>query len=234
MVLFNPTASASSINMPIMYDPLVEVVDYGFNTASWDALPPGFCGYVWNFFPSHDMDNMYVNWYAWTANYPVCDIPTGSYFDVGWITFHCLGAGVTEIVEGLGPTGMELIYTNGATALDYYPEWIVLVIEQGVGVKEGGMHNVPKVPFLASAKPSLFNESTSINYGITKDEHVSLKVYNAAGQVVRTLVNDDVKAGSYTATWNGRDDMGRQLSSGVYFYKLDAESFQNSRKVVLQ
>lgn len=234
VVLYCASATASSINIPIMYDPLVEVLDYGFNTDAWGALPPGFCGSVWNFFPSHDEVNMYVNWYAYTGVYPVCDIPVGWYMDVGWITFHCIGSGMTEIIEGVGPTGMGLLYTNGATATDYYCEWTVLVIEQGSGVKEGGLRDIPKVPFLANATPSLFNGSTSINYGITKDEHVSLKVYNAAGQVVRTLANDNMKAGSYTASWDGRDDMGRHLASGVYFTKLNTESINASRKVVLR
>jgi hypothetical protein len=234
VVFHNWSASASSINIPIMYDPLVEVVDYGFHDTSWEVLPPGYCGMVWNFFPSHDLDNMYVNWYAWTASYPDCDIPEASYFDVGFITFHCLGEGLTEIVEGSGPTGMGLLYTNGETAIDYYPEWTVLVIEQGgTDVKEGGMHNVPKVPFLASAAPSLFQTSTSIEYGITKDEHVNLSVYDASGRMVRILAKGEMKAGSYTVTWNGRDDLGRQLSSGVYFYKLETEELSASRKVVL-
>ena len=235
VVLYNPSASASSLNIPIMYDPLVEVVDFAFNEMAFDFL--GLCVSVldaWNFFPNHDLDNMFVTWFAYTGTYPTCDVPMGSYHDVGWITFHCLGPGLTDIVEGYGPTGMGLLYTNGSTAIDYYPTWLVLTIEQAVGVKEGGLQDIPKVPFLANAKPSLFTGSTSINYGITKDEHVSLKVYNAAGQAVRTLVNEDMKAGSYTATWDGRDNMGRHLSSGVYFTKLNTESINSSRKIVLR
>jgi hypothetical protein len=235
LVLYPSSATASSINIPIMYDPLVEVVDFDFTIMNFDFL--GLCITVldaWSFFPNHDEVNMYVTWFAYTTTYPTCDVPMGANFDVGWITFHCLGSGQTEIVEGVGPTGMGFLYTNGATAIDYACTWVPLLIEQGSGVKEGGLKDIPKVPFLANAKPSLFSGSTSINYGITVDEHVSLKVYNAAGQAVRTLVNDNVKAGSYTASWDGRDDMGRQLSSGVYFTKLNTESISSSRKLVLR
>jgi hypothetical protein len=214
-------------------------MDMDFNTVTFDIL--GLCVSVlnaWSFFPNDTLDSF--SWYAFTGTYPTCDLPmtTGAApHDIGWVKLHCYGEGEFVLDIGYSATGaMGMYYTNGATAQDYdltfHP--VVVIQEPESGVKEDGMHNVPKVPFLASAKPSLFSGSTSINYGITKDEHVSLKVYNAAGQVVRTLVNDDMKAGSYTASWNGRDDMGRQLSSGVYFTTLNTESFNSSRKIVLR
>jgi hypothetical protein len=239
VVVLPTSATASSFNVPMLYDPLVAVVDFGFHVASFDEIfSPGLCVTTlgaWNFSPILDEPNLTATLFCYTTTYPTCDIPVGVPFDYGWITFHCIGAGQTWIMEGVSPQGLPLIYTNGTTAIDYYPLWTDVLIEQGgTGVKEGGLKDIPKVPFLASAKPSLFSGSTSINYGITVDEHVSLKVYNAAGQAVRTLVNDNMKAGSYTANWDGRDDMGRQLSSGVYFTKLNTESINSSRKLVLR
>jgi len=64
---------------------------------------------------------------------------------------------------------------------------------------------------------------------------VTLKVYNVAGQLVRTLV-DDARVGagvSRTATWDGRDDHGVPVASGVYFYRIVAKSFSQTRKMVL-
>jgi flagellar hook assembly protein FlgD len=63
---------------------------------------------------------------------------------------------------------------------------------------------------------------------------VSLKVYNAAGQLVRTLVNEvqSPQEGLF-ATWNGKNDAGQTVSSGVYFYKLVATNFTQTKKMVL-
>ncbi len=73
---------------------------------------------------------------------------------------------------------------------------------------------------LAQNYPNPFNPETSIAYQLPKDAHVSLQIYNLTGQVVATLVNGKKSAGHHNALWNGRDEAGRQLPSGVYFYRL--------------
>jgi len=73
---------------------------------------------------------------------------------------------------------------------------------------------------LAQNYPNPFNPETSIIYQLPKNAHVSLQVYNLTGQVVATLVNGKKPAGHHSALWNGRDEAGRQLPSGVYFYRL--------------
>ena len=88
--------------------------------------------------------------------------------------------------------------------------------------------------FLKPSYPNPFNPTTTIVYGIKKEAHVSLKVYNAAGQLVKTLVDeaqapDEVKP----VTWNGTNDAGQFVSSGVYFYKLVTKDFSQTRKTVL-
>lgn len=71
--------------------------------------------------------------------------------------------------------------------------------------------------------PNPFNQITNINYQLTKPGKVSLKVYNIAGQCLRTLVNEDKKTGSYEVRWDGRDESGRRVSNGVYLYRLATE-----------
>ena len=63
---------------------------------------------------------------------------------------------------------------------------------------------------------------------------VSLRIYNAAGQLVRTLV-DDMRAPGvvHTVEWNGRNNAGQSVSSGVYFYRLVSKEFTQTRKMVL-
>ncbi len=70
--------------------------------------------------------------------------------------------------------------------------------------------------------PNPFNPETNIEYGIKETGFVSIKIHNILGQVVRTLVNEAQSAGFYTVVWNGRDEQGRELSSGIYYCRLTA------------
>jgi hypothetical protein len=81
--------------------------------------------------------------------------------------------------------------------------------------------------------PNPFNPETSISYSVKQDAPVTLEIYNLKGQKVRTLVDGNVKAGSYKITWKGDDDNGRPVSSGVYFYKMMSGKYTASRKMIL-
>lgn len=81
--------------------------------------------------------------------------------------------------------------------------------------------------------PNPFRQFTTINYHLTKPGLVSLKVYNAAGQMVRTLVGSHMPAGRYAATWDGRDEQGDKVSAGVYLYQIQAGDRALTRKMVL-
>jgi hypothetical protein len=82
--------------------------------------------------------------------------------------------------------------------------------------------------------PNPFNPTTTIRYEVRESGPVTLKIYNVAGQLVRTLVDGERAAGQvHEATWNGLNDGGRPVSSGVYFYKLVARDFTQTKKMVL-
>lgn len=81
--------------------------------------------------------------------------------------------------------------------------------------------------------PNPFNPSTTIRYELASRANVELRVYDVSGALVRTLVNESKAAGSYSLEWNGRDDRGTAVSSGVYFYRLNAGSFSDVRKMTL-
>jgi hypothetical protein len=99
------------------------------------------------------------------------------------------------------------------------------------GVTAAG--DMPRQNALLAAYPNPFNPQTTIRYEIAARTHVSLRIYDVSGAVVRTLVNEDKAAGSYSLTWNGRDDHNSPVSSGVYFYRITAGSFSDVRKVTL-
>ncbi|UCF06985.1 MAG: T9SS type A sorting domain-containing protein [bacterium] len=81
--------------------------------------------------------------------------------------------------------------------------------------------------------PNPFNPSTSIRFTMRERGHVTLRIYNVAGQLVRTLVDEVRKAGTYAEPWDGRNDLGKNVTSGIYFYKMETKNFSRSRKMVL-
>ena len=81
--------------------------------------------------------------------------------------------------------------------------------------------------------PNPFNPETTIKYNLAEGTNVSLRIYNVVGQVVRTLVAEPQSAGRYTVRWNGSDDRGVSVSSGIYFYELRSNGFQDVKKLML-
>ncbi|MDH3939100.1 MAG: T9SS type A sorting domain-containing protein, partial [candidate division Zixibacteria bacterium] len=92
---------------------------------------------------------------------------------------------------------------------------------------------LPEDYYLGSNYPNPFNPNTSLTFGLPTSGQVTLYVYNVLGQRVKTLVDEYVVAGHHTVSWSGRDDLGRAVSSGVYFYRLESARFGQTRKMML-
>jgi hypothetical protein len=92
---------------------------------------------------------------------------------------------------------------------------------------------MPKAFRLYPNFPNPFNATTRIQFDLPEAAHAQLLIYNASGQAVRKLVDEALRAGSVTAFWDGYDDKGQPVSSGIYFYKLQAGKFQAQRKLLL-
>ncbi|RMF63322.1 MAG: T9SS C-terminal target domain-containing protein, partial [Bacteroidetes bacterium] len=88
--------------------------------------------------------------------------------------------------------------------------------------------DLPTVFALAPAYPNPFNPATSLRYDLPRPEHVRLDVYDVIGRRVATLVDTEQKAGRYEVRFDAR-----HLASGVYFYRLRAGDFVQTRKMVL-
>jgi hypothetical protein len=86
---------------------------------------------------------------------------------------------------------------------------------------------------LGQNSPNPFNRSTVISYELSAEGHATLNVYDTAGRLVRTLVHGEKKAGLYRTEWDGKDQHGRTVGSGVYFYSFHAGSFADTRKMIL-
>ncbi len=100
-------------------------------------------------------------------------------------------------------------------------------------VEEPFTTDLPKTFVLHQNYPNPFNPETTIEYEITKPTRVVLKVINLLGQEVRTLVDVEKVPGFYEVLWDGRDQEGLRLSSGVYLYRIEAPGLTLTRKMVL-
>jgi len=102
------------------------------------------------------------------------------------------------------------------------------------GVTGAGSPGVPDAFALGQNVPNPFNPTTTIHYDVPADGGaVMLQIFDVSGRLVRTLVDGHQSMGSQTAIWNGADDRGNGVSSGVYFYRMEAPGFASTRKMVL-
>jgi hypothetical protein len=81
--------------------------------------------------------------------------------------------------------------------------------------------------------PNPFNPTTTIEYIVAERAPVDLMIYNVLGQRVRHLVNEQRQPGPHRVTWGGRDDRGRRVASGIYFYRLRIGGFSDVKKMVV-
>ncbi len=91
----------------------------------------------------------------------------------------------------------------------------------------------PAATFLAQNFPNPFNPATTIAFGLKESGHVSLRIYDAAGRLVATLIDESRLAGQYATVWNGKDQHGISAASGVYFYRLSTGTMIETRKMIM-
>ncbi|UCF64743.1 MAG: S8 family serine peptidase [bacterium] len=92
---------------------------------------------------------------------------------------------------------------------------------------------LPQDYMLSQNYPNPFNPNTNIHYELPRGSEVKLAVYNLLGQKVKTLVNSWRSAGRYDVEWKGDNDSGLAVSSGIYIYRIEAENFQKTMKMIL-
>jgi hypothetical protein len=92
---------------------------------------------------------------------------------------------------------------------------------------------LPKEFALFQNYPNPFNPQTNIEYALPKGSQVNLVVYNILGQKIRTLVDEFQNAGMKKVMWDGKDQRGNEIPSGIYFYKLKAENYSQTKKMVI-
>ena len=109
----------------------------------------------------------------------------------------------------------------------------VEIVLTDLGAAKAVVQTRPEAFSLANNFPNPFNPATTIQYALPQAADVELIVYNAVGQVVRTLVAEYQSAGRYAVEWDATNDSGYRLSSGMYFYHLQAGEFREVKKMLL-
>jgi hypothetical protein len=105
-----------------------------------------------------------------------------------------------------------------------------------ITLKGGGPNPTPLIPVEYSLDqnfPNPFNPSTTLAYSLKDPGHVTLNIYNVLGQNVRILVDEYQDAGRYTTIWDGHDDRGNVVASGMYFYRIKSGDFTEIKKMVM-
>jgi len=119
-------------------------------------------------------------------------------------------------------------------------ELLRVILEDIFGLpSSGGIAEVPQPGgqacrwALSQNSPNPWAGSTEIVFEVSSRARVTVKVFNVAGQLVRTLVDEHKEPGRYGVSWDGKDRSGKRVASGVYFYKMEAGPYKATRKMLM-
>jgi len=131
---------------------------------------------------------------------------------------------ITNLLFSLKPVNFEHEYTELEIARARINDKIVTHFVNGrVYFNNPAIMNAPDSFAVYQNQPNPFNQSTKICFDLPSDAFVELKIYNLLGQRITTLVKNILPAGKHQITWNGADEFGKPLKSGIYFYWIKVE-----------
>jgi hypothetical protein len=142
--------------------------------------------------------------------------------------------------RGTGDRESDLVFDSlflGADFPNVIPSKAIkgkVYVQEGTGVENGTdeMNVIPGYSLLQNY-PNPFNPSTCIEFDLARTSQVKLEIYNILGSKVKTLVNDKLSVGHKSITWDGKDDQGKKVASGIYFYRLKTEEFSLTKRMLL-
>lgn len=145
------------------------------------------------------------------------DVSDSLYTDTTWIS----------VPVGNYRFAVTAVHTNDVESIASFSN----IVEKTFVDGENPM--VPAVTRMNNNYPNPFNPSTTISFSLKEDSDVTLSIYNIRGELVNTLVNEDLTAGSHQVVWEGKDSTLRPVASGVYFYKMRAGRYTSTKKMIL-
>ena len=144
----------------------------------------------------------------------------------------CIDAGTTD----LRALNISSFYEFPAYDLAGNPRIYGDEIDMGAYEWQGqvGVEDLVELPIISiSNYPNPFNPETTITFELKEPAMTSLKIYNTRGQLVKTLVDEEMSAGRHSRIWDGLDDDGSAVASGVYLYKINSKKQSKSRKMIM-
>jgi hypothetical protein len=193
---------------------------------------------------------------VWAGNNLVSEMPAGSfsYGEIVEVTLDNLVPVVDEMVYYVGfkvqSTTGDLAWFDSSPRVPGKGAWFR--INSWTEVNTNYNHNFmitakvasltadgeemeisPAATQLAQNYPNPFNPSTDIAFTLAETGQISLEIYNIKGQKVNTLAQGNYKKGEHLVSWNGTDDSGKPVSSGIYFYKLKDGRYTSTKKMIL-
>lgn len=138
-------------------------------------------------------------------------------------------------------SGDSVVYISGSLNLNLHPGQFHIFTDQKLPSPEPGLiigiqEPVTQVPFhyqLWQNYPNPFNPVTTITFEIPRNERVQLFIYNILGQLVKTLTDEIYQPGRYRLSWDGTDQSGNRIASGIYFLQLRAGEYIQNRQLIL-
>jgi hypothetical protein len=161
-----------------------------------------------------------------------CLSPDGTPYHMGWFSFYATQSvppSTVLIDTMLYPPSNPPMMNDNSGSLICYPSWTPIT-GNAQGVSEG---STPSKYFFSEPKPNPFKDKIVFNFGIPKRSHVSIDVYDISGRQVKKLLSEMMESGTYTMVWNGEDNSGKRLSSGVYFLRIVAEEYRVTKRLLI-
>ncbi len=189
-------------------------------------------GVVLNWQTESEMNNLGFHIHRSSEDNPVYEKVTESLIK-GHGTTNDLHYYTYTDTEELEPGTYYYVIENLATDGEAGLSMPVAVKVQATTAVETKQPTMPKQFDLLQNYPNPFNPSTMIQYNLKEPKHVTISVYSQSGQLVRTLVNARESAGPHSVVWNGSNESGELVASGIYYCQMKVDGFSQIRKMTL-
>ena len=211
IVDFNPYLTSPDIDAPPIppFGLYTLAVGYDYVTINWQNSPIG------------DLAGYKVYFDSDSTGFPYAET-----VDVGMDTTYTL----TDLITGTTYYIAVTCYDNSGEESWYSNE--IEITPGGVGVEENLFH-LPNSFYLSQNYPNPFNHKTTISFTNSKESNINISIYNIKGQKVKTLVNENLQRGNHEVIWNGKNEKGEAVSSGIYFCKMTGGSKAITKKILL-
>ncbi len=141
---------------------------------------------------------------------------------------------IDDLIYGFIPVIGEIYNITGVVDYAYGSFRIEPRYSSDISISSISQEDVVNIDFNLYNFPNPFNPTTTISFSVTQtSSFVNLEIYNMKGQKVKQLVNETLLAGQHNVMWNGKDEFGKEITSGLYFYKLVSGDHEQTKKMLM-